>query len=141
MPGLPHINSPTACRCCLPPMQRRRLPRQVYFGAQSHSLHTRCLRFAKWVTPMPRKTRFRLVANLYRTGLITRRIPRQGFNNDLYVASPLSRLSWRTALHPLFYFYSSRMGATTCVDGSERAKVSIKVCKLTADNYGSSLLI
>jgi hypothetical protein len=31
-----------------------------HFGAQSHGLLTRCLRFAGWVTPPPRKTRFRM---------------------------------------------------------------------------------
>jgi hypothetical protein len=30
------------------------------FGAQSHGPLTRCLRFARWVTPPPRKTRFRM---------------------------------------------------------------------------------
>jgi hypothetical protein len=30
------------------------------FGAQSHGLSTRCLRFAGWITPPPRKTRFRM---------------------------------------------------------------------------------
>ena len=47
---------------------RRCCPRCVHdegshdgsFGAQSHGLGTRCLRFAGWVAPSPRKTRFRL---------------------------------------------------------------------------------
>ena len=30
------------------------------FGAQSHGLYTRCLRFAGWITPPLRKTRFRM---------------------------------------------------------------------------------
>jgi hypothetical protein len=34
------------------------------FGAQSHGPHTRCLRFAGWITPPPRKTRFRRLASL-----------------------------------------------------------------------------
>ena len=33
------------------------------FEAQSHSPFTRCLRFAGGITPGPRKTRFRLLAN------------------------------------------------------------------------------
>jgi len=37
-------------RCCLPLMQRRRLPHLNDFGALSHALHTRCLRFAVTVT-------------------------------------------------------------------------------------------
>ena len=32
----------------------------INFGAQSHGLPTRCLRFAGWITPPPRKTRFRM---------------------------------------------------------------------------------
>ena len=56
-------------RCCLPLVARRRLPRLVNFGAQSHGLHLRCLRFATAVTRAPRKTRFRAVASLTRAGL------------------------------------------------------------------------
>lgn len=43
-------------------------PAQTNFEAQSHSLHARCLRFAATVAHAPRKTRFRLVAHLGRTG-------------------------------------------------------------------------
>ena len=56
-------------RCCLPRVARRRLPRIANFGAQSHGLHLRCLRFAASVTRSPRKTRFRAVASLTRAGL------------------------------------------------------------------------
>ncbi len=49
------------------------------FGAQSHGFGTGCLRFAGRVTPTPRKTRFRLLARLFRTGLVTRRVPSKGF--------------------------------------------------------------
>ena len=51
-------------RCCLPRISPCRLPRSTDFEAQSHSLQTRCLRFAARVTPEPRKTRFRLGASL-----------------------------------------------------------------------------
>jgi hypothetical protein len=50
-----------------------------YFGAPSHDPLTRCLRFAARVAPGPRKTRFRLLARLCRTGLVTRRVPAKGF--------------------------------------------------------------
>ena len=43
--------------------------RKLHFEALSHSLHTRCLRFAAPVTRRPRKTRFRLLARLCRAGL------------------------------------------------------------------------
>ncbi len=59
-----------ASPCGLPPFIERRLPRCGYFEAQSHGLYARCLRFAAPVTQSPRKTRFRSVANLYRTGFI-----------------------------------------------------------------------
>lgn len=62
--------------CCLPSHLRRRLPRQFDVGTQSHSLQPRCLRFAARVTPAPRKTRFRLAANLDRMGLDTHRTPK-----------------------------------------------------------------
>ena len=45
-----------------------RLSQCGHFGAQSHGLHTRCLRFVVPVTRSPRKTRFRMVANLSRVG-------------------------------------------------------------------------
>jgi len=61
----------TALRCCLPPYPRRRPPRCMHFGALSQGLPVRCLRFAARVTPTPRKTRFRLAANLGRAGLDT----------------------------------------------------------------------
>ena len=44
-------------------------PANSDFGAQSHGLHLRCLRFAVTVTQAPRKTRFRAVASLTRAGL------------------------------------------------------------------------
>ena len=89
---------PCLLHCSPTPLQRvdtafrtspkRRLPQLTYFGAQSHGLHTRCLRFATRVTPMPRKTRFRLVASLYRTGFITRWVPLQGFSNASSLLPP-----------------------------------------------------
>src|SRR4051812_716348 len=62
------------------------------FGAQSHGVWSRCLRFAGEVTRPPRKTRFRLLARLCRTGLVTRRVSMKGFTLE---AIPLSRTSWR----------------------------------------------
>src|SRR3954453_3135607 len=64
------------------------------FGAQSHGVWPRCLRFAGEVTRPPRKTRFRLLARLCRAGLVTRRVSTKGFT---LVAIPLSRASWRNA--------------------------------------------
>jgi hypothetical protein len=40
----------------------------------------------------PRKTRFRLLARLCRTGLVTRRVPLEGFTFEMIL---LFRASWR----------------------------------------------
>jgi hypothetical protein len=56
-------------QCCLPLVTQRRLPRICDFGAQSHGLHLRRLRFAPAATRTPRKTHFRAVASLTRAGL------------------------------------------------------------------------
>ena len=79
---------------------RRRGPRsnqdegshEAYFGAQSHGLGTRCLRFAGWITPPPRKTRFWLLARLYQTGLATRRVPTKGFRVTYVISSSFPKL-------------------------------------------------
>jgi hypothetical protein len=67
-PAGPERQAIRRSRCCLPLLTRRRLPQVVDFGAQSHGLHLRCLRFAAAVTRALRKTRFRLVATLGRAG-------------------------------------------------------------------------
>jgi len=87
----PPRQATSALRCGLPPLLRRRLPRHASFGALSHGLVTRCLRFAAWVTPGQRKTRFQLLAKLCRAGLATRWVPIRGFR-DAYISSSLSRL-------------------------------------------------
>ena len=51
-----------------------------HFGAQSHGPFTHCLRFAAPVARTPRKTHFRPLARLCRTGLVTRRVPTKGFH-------------------------------------------------------------
>jgi hypothetical protein len=66
------LHSATAAHwCCLPLFGRRRLPRFPHFGAQSHGPRTRCLRFAEWVAPPPRKTHFRIAGQPFRARLIT----------------------------------------------------------------------
>ena len=62
-----------------PALTTTKAPAFATFEAQSHGFGTGCLRFAGRVTPPPRKTRFRLLARLYRTGLATRRVPSKGF--------------------------------------------------------------
>ena len=57
-----------------------------------HRITRGCLRFAGVVTHPPRKTRFRLLVRLYRTGLVTRRVPSERFQASAIL---LSRASWR----------------------------------------------
>ena len=51
------------------------------FEAQSHGPLTRCLRFAGWVAPPPRKTHFRMAGQPFRAGLATRWVPMKGFRS------------------------------------------------------------
>src|SRR5712692_1136946 len=67
-------------------------PRQVPFGAQSHGLGTRCLRFAAPVTGAPRQTRFRSLARVSRMGLVTHRVPQRGFRSNPYTPSSFPKL-------------------------------------------------
>src|SRR5208282_225383 len=53
--------------------------RQGNFGAQSHSVGSRCLRFAVTVTRPHARLASRLLARLCRTGLVTRRVSTKGF--------------------------------------------------------------
>jgi hypothetical protein len=83
------------------------------FGAQSHGPLTRCLRFAGRVTPAPRKTRFRPLAKLCRTGLVTRRVSSKGFR---YTLPPFPGFAWRTSV-------SSIKQTMRCPAGSGRTLV------------------
>ena len=58
----------------LPSNARRRPSHSMHVGAQSRGLRAPCERFAPWVTPGPRITRFRLAADLGRMGLDTHRV-------------------------------------------------------------------
>ena len=42
--------------------------------------------------PAPRKTRFRLLAKLYRVGLVTHKAPSKGFRGSRYIPSSLPKL-------------------------------------------------
>jgi hypothetical protein len=86
-------------RCCLLPKQGHG-PTQRYFGAHSHGLQAGCLRFAGWVTPPPRKTRFRLLARPGRVGLVTHRVPARGFKVGFLPSySPCPSFAWRNVYH------------------------------------------
>jgi len=64
------------------------------FGAQSHGPHARCLRFAGWVAPAPRKTRFRLPGQALPGGRWLH--PLGSIEGFCFAASSFSKLSWRT---------------------------------------------
>jgi hypothetical protein len=57
-------------------------------GLNRQAQPPRCLRFAARVSPGPRKTRFRLLAGLYRAGLVTRRVPTKGFRGVITTSHP-----------------------------------------------------
>ena len=63
-------------------------------------LGTRCLRFAVAVHAAPRKTRFRLLARLYRMGLVTHKAPAKGFRSSPYISSLFPKLA--CAMTPVF---------------------------------------
>src|SRR5208283_3889903 len=66
------------------------------FGAQSHGLGTRCLRFVPSIAARGRKTRFPLLATL-RDGLGYPQDSDERFRVASYISSPFPRLSWRNA--------------------------------------------
>ena len=55
------------------------------FEAPQRGFQARGLRFAGWVTPPRRKTRFRVRVRLSRTGFLTRRVPMKGFRCTSYI--------------------------------------------------------
>lgn len=95
-PAGPNAPSGTRCggvrhgpRLC----PRRGLPASLVFGAQSHDLRSRCLRFAGRVASPPRKTRFWLLARLCQAGLVTRRVSTRGFRIRDSSSSPQACLA------------------------------------------------
>ena len=61
------------------------------FGAEWAGSDTRCLRFARWVAPPGRTTRFRLLARLFRVGSPSHWVPPKGFFDASYIAFLLSQ--------------------------------------------------
>jgi hypothetical protein len=123
------VPSHSALRYRLPRSRRRRLPSSAWvshdwhFGAPSHGLHARCLRFAARVTPAPRKTRSRLVASLGRTGLVPARFPSKGFRIlFLLLHSPFPGFAWRTVRSPEWWTRRLRRGQSPSEARDRRAK-------------------
>ena len=82
-PAGPITPGHSRCVGTAPVQTTTKAPAGMSLEAQSHGLGTRCLRFAGGITPPPRKTRFRLPARLYRTGLIP-----AGFQRKVSEMSP-----------------------------------------------------
>jgi transposase len=51
------------------------------------------LRFAEWIAPPPRKTRFRMAGQPFRAGLVTRWVPTKAFRSS---HPPCPGFTWRT---------------------------------------------
>ena len=90
---------PLRCAGAAPAVSTTKAPALRTFEAQSHGFGTGCLRFAGRVTPPPRKTRFRLLARLFRTGLVTRRVPSKGFTMYPTSHPPFPSSTWRKDTH------------------------------------------
>lgn len=81
----------------LPPLcPRRRLPRVVLSGLNRTALAL-AVYASSGGSPLPgRKTRFRLLAKLYRVGLVTHRVPTRGFQGVVVTSfPPLPSFAWR----------------------------------------------
>jgi hypothetical protein len=65
------------------------------FEAQSHGPPTRCLRFAGWVAPPPRKTRFRMAGQPCPGGTGYPLGPTERFQA---IHSPFPGFAWRTQI-------------------------------------------
>jgi hypothetical protein len=81
----------TACRFYPHLCDSKGSHNECTFEALSHGFCNRCLRFAAWVAPGPRKTHFWLLARLCQTGLSTRRVTPKGFRST-YISSSSPRL-------------------------------------------------
>ena len=94
----------------------------MHFGAQSRGLRAPCERFAPWVTPGPRITRFRLAADLGRMGLDTHRVSNKVSKITSRPLVPLDRAFPAHALgidttgtkHPLGLWEGATENATVC---------------------------
>ena len=94
------------------------------FGAQSHGPLTHCLRFAEWIAPPPRKTRFRMAGQTFRAGLITRWVPAKGFRSS---HPPFPSFTWRT-----HFTVSKSSGSPTIEFGNARLRKALWMVVLNA---------
>ena len=105
-------------RANLPSNARRRPSQTMHFGAQSRGLRAPCERFAPWVTPGPRITRFRLAADLGRMGLDTHRVSNKVSKITSRHLVPLDRAF---PAHALLQHAASRRSEPTCLRSATNA--------------------
>ena len=88
--------------------------RNVSFGAQSHGFSTCCLRFAATGCPASTQDSLPAAGQLYRTGLITRRVPSKGF--EVYPTShpPFPSFRSKVRSHLDVSSLASRFGTVRC---------------------------
>ena len=67
-------------------------PHAQYFRGSMAGFGTGCLRFAGWITPPPRKTRFWWLARPCQVRLVTHGVPMRGFRSASYISSSSPRL-------------------------------------------------
>ncbi len=79
-------------RCCPHSINNEGSCDHNHFEAPSRGFSARCLRFAAWVTPGPRKTHFRLLTKLCRAGLVTCWDTMKGFRVANYISFSFPRL-------------------------------------------------
>ena len=89
-PGTAEWDQVSACLTRPPRCPRRRLPRWKFRGSITRPLPSLST-LRSGGHPPPRKTRFRLLAQLCRAGLVTRRVPTKGFTSSRLIL--LSRAS------------------------------------------------
>ena len=93
--GLPR-SATTALRCCLPPIGKRRLPRQILISGLNHTACTLAV-YASQGGLLHRHARLASgwLASLIRAGLSTRRVPMKGFRSS---HPPFPGFAWRTQM-------------------------------------------
>ena len=100
-PTCSRSNASRCDECCLPQLEKRRLSQCLDFGAQSHGLSARCLRFAAFLpgfpVVQPRKTRLPVGDHPCWAGLSPARVPCEVSTLSTSFP-PHPSFAWRTAI-------------------------------------------
>ena len=127
-------------RDSLPSNARRRPSQTMHFGAQSRGLRAPCERFAPWVTPGPRITRFRLAADLGRMGLDTHRVSNKVSKITSRHLVPLDRAF---PAHALLHKSSVRLRGTQTIARTVTADAAYDTLAFyeTANTRGTTVVV